>query len=134
MSVVKSKRQESNLQFLYTARELEIYTLRKSKNFPKRYSLFVDQHILNPAARIYECVKKGNSIYPLNQHEVQKRRDYFLDAVAELQSLVSQIEVAKEVFELEENVLEYWMALVDNEIRLVKAVLKSDRERYKKLP
>ena len=134
MSVIKSKRSESNLQFIYTARELQIYTIRKVTNFPKRYTFYVSQQIANSATRVYECVKKGNSIYPLNQHEVQKRRDYFLDAGAELQSLVSQIEVAKELFDIEAKVVEYWMGLIDNEIRLVKAVLKSDRERYKNLP
>ena len=86
------------------------------------------------ASRIYEDVKRGNSIYPLNQHEVQIRRDYFLHANAELQSMISQLEVAQELFGIEMDTLKYWMDIVDTEIRLVKAVLKSDRARYKDLP
>ena len=84
--------------------------------------------------RIYEDVKRANSIYPLNQHEVQIRRDYFLHANAELQSMISQLEVAQELFGIEMDTLKYWMDIVDTEIRLVKAVLKSDRARYKDLP
>ena len=71
---------------------------------------------------------------PLNQHEVQIRRDYFLHANAELQSMISQLEVAQELFGIEMDTLKYWMDIVDTEIRLVKAVLKSDRARYKDLP
>ena len=73
----------------------------------------------------------ANSIYPLNAHEVQMRRDYLLRANAELNSLVSQIEVAGELFGLDPNIVKHWMDLVDQEIRLVKGMMKKDRERYR---
>ena len=81
------------MEFLATARKLEIYTIQKCVNFPKRYTFYVSQPLAAAATRIYEDVKRGNSIYPLNQHEVQIRRDYFLHANAELQSMISQLEV-----------------------------------------
>ena len=86
------------------------------------------------ATRIHEYVKCANSIYPLNQHEVQMRRDYLLRANAELHSLVSQIEVASELFGLEPDKMKFWMEIVEKEIRLVKGTMKKDRERYKDLP
>ena len=134
LSVIKSKRSTSDMEFLATARKLEIYTIQKCVNFPKRYTFYVSQPLATAATRIYEDVKRGNSIYPLNQHEVQIRRDYFLHANAELQSMISQLEVAQELFGIEMDTLKYWMDIVDTEIRLVKAVLKSDRARYKDLP
>lgn len=134
MSVIKSKRGESEMEFIHTARQLQIYTIQKCVGFPKRYTFYLGQPIVNAATRIHECVKMANSIYPLNQHEVQMRRDYLLRANAELYSLISQIEVAGEMFGLEPNVMKYWMDLVDREIRLVKGTLKKDRERYKSLP
>ena len=134
LSVIKSKRSTSDMEFLATARKLEIYTIQKCVNFPKRYTFYVSQPLAAAATRIYEDVKRGNSIYPLNQHEVQIRRDYFLHANAELQSMISQLEVAQELFGIEMDTLKYWMDIVDTEIRLVKAVLKSDRARYKDLP
>lgn len=76
----------------------------------------------------------ANSIYPLNKHEVQIRRDYLLRANAELQSLISQLEVAHELFGIDVDALKYWMELVEKEIRLVKALMKKDRARYKHLP
>lgn len=134
MSVIKSNRAESEMEFIHTARQLQIHTIQKCVNFPKRYTFYVSQPIAECATRIHEYVKCANSIYPLNQHEVQMRRDYLLRANAELNSLVSQLEVANELFGIEGDKMKYWMEIVEKEIRLVKAVMKKDRERYKDLP
>ncbi len=134
MSVIKSKRSESEMEFIYTARQLQIYTIQKCVNFPKRYTFYVSQPIVDSATKIHQCVKCANSIYPLNQHEAQMRRDYMLQANAELYSLISQIEVAQEIFGIDSDSIKYWMEIVEKEMRLVKAVMKKDRERYKDLP
>ena len=134
MSVIKSKRSTSDMEFLASARKLVLYTIRKCIGFPKRFTFYVSQPLANATTRIYEEVKRGNSIYPLNQHEVQMRRDCFLRAYAELQSLISQLEIAQELFGVEMDTMRGWMELVDSEIRLIKAVLKKDRERYRELP
>ena len=134
MSVIKSKRSTSDLEFLAGARRLEIYTIKKCTRFPKRYTFYISQPLANAATRVYEATKRANSIYPLNQHEVQLRRDQLLMAHAELQSMISQLEVAQELFGIEPDTLRRWMELVDTEIRLIKALLKSDRARYKELP
>lgn len=134
MTVIRSKRAESEMQFIHTARELQIYTIKKVVGFPKRYTFYTSQPIANSATRIHEYVKMANSIYPTNQHEAQIRRDYLIRANAELNSLVSQIEVAQELFGIEPKTIKYWMDIVEKEIRLVKATMKKDRERYKELP
>ena len=134
MSVVRSKRGESDMEFVHTVRELQIYTIKKCISFPKRYTFYISQPISEAATHIHQLVKMANSIYPLNAHEAQMRRDYLLRANAELNSLISQIEVAHELFGLEHNVMKFWMDIVDREIRLVKGTLKKDRERYKNLP
>ena len=122
------------MEFIYNARQLQIHTIRKCVNFPKRYTFYVSQPISNASTRIYEDVKRANSIYPINQHEAQIRRDYLIHANAELYSLISQLEVAQELFGIEPEALKFWMQLVEKEIRLVKAVMKKDKERYKILP
>ena len=121
------------MEFVHTARQLQIYTIQKCVGFPKRYTFFIAQPISNSATRVHEYVKMANSIYPTNAHEVQMRRDYLLRANAELNSLVSQVEVAHELFGLEANVMKFWMDLVEKEIRLVKGTLKKDKERYKNI-
>lgn len=135
MSVIKSKRNESNAEFLASARKLQVYTIQKCVNaVPKRYTFYIGQPLAESAKEVYRQVKRGNSIYPLNQHEAQMRRDCFLLAHAELQSLVSQIELANEILGFHPEVLAGWSELLSSEIRMVKAVMKSDRERYKNLP
>lgn len=134
MSVIKSQRSTSEMEFIANARKLQIYTIKKCVSFPKRYTFYVSQSIANASTRIYEDVRRANSIYPVNQHEAQMRRDCFLRANAELYSLISQIEVAQELFSIDMNSMQYWLDIIDFEIRLVKAVMKSDRERYKNLP
>ena len=134
MSVVKSKRNESCVEFVYTARQLQIYTIQKCVGFPKRYTFYVSTQLANSATRIHECVKKANSVFPTNKHEAQLRMDYLIQANAELNSFVSQVEAARELFEIKYDTIKYWMDIVNKEIGLVKAVMKSDRERYKDLP
>lgn len=134
MSVIKSQRSNSPVEFLHTARQLEIYTIQKAVGFPKRYTFYVSQPLANTATHIHKMVKTGNSIYPQNQHEVQIRRDYFLKALAELQALVSQIEVAAQLFPIDGNQMRFWMDMVNKEDRLLRAVLKREKERYKNLP
>lgn len=133
MSVIKSSRTTSDMEFIATSRNLEIFTIRKCGKIPKHYTFYISVPLANASTRVYECVKKANSIYPVNQHEVQMRRDYFIRAHAELQSMVSQIEVAAELAGLSKEVIREWMALIDSEIRLVKAIMKKDRERYKNI-
>lgn len=134
MSVIKSKRAESQMEFLATARKLQAFTIHKCVNaVPKRYTFYIGTHLADSATAIYEWLKRGNSIYPLNPHEVQMRRDCFLRAYAELQSLVSQIELANEILQFDANILAEWSRLISTELKLVKAVLKADRERYKNM-
>ena len=135
MTVIRSKRSTSELEFLYTARNLQTYTIRKCVNtIPKRYTFFIAQHLADSATAVYAHVKKGNSIYPVNQHEVQMRRDHFLQAYAELQNLVSQIELSYEIIRYDKSVLEEWSALIVQEMKLISGILKKDRERFKSLP
>lgn len=133
MSVIKSKRSTSPIEFLHTARELELYTIKKAVSFPKRYTFYVSQPLARTATNIHKLVKMGNSVYPTNQHEVQVRRDYFMRALAELQALVSQIEVATQLFPVTGDQLRFWVDLVNREDRLIRAVLKREKERYKNI-
>lgn len=134
MSVIKSKRSESEMEFIHTARQLQIHTIKKCTGFPKRYTFYVSQPLAACATRIHEYVKCANSIYPTNQQDAQIRREYLIRANAELNSMVSQLEIANELFGIEGSKMQFWMDLVDKEIRLVKGTMKKDKERYKELP
>lgn len=74
MSVLKSKRGESAMQFLETARELEVYTIRQCARFPKRFMFLITKDIVTLSKAVYNNVKAANSVYPTNAAEVQVRQ------------------------------------------------------------
>lgn len=133
MSVPKSQRGESEMEFIYTARQLELYTIRKCVSFPKRYTFYISQPLANDAKRIHDDVKMANSIFPLNAHDAQVRRDYLTRAHAELYAMISQLEIAQELIGIDGRVMSFWASLIAREIRLIKAVMKRDQERFSKL-
>lgn len=133
MSVVKSKRKESALQFLDTASQLHIYSIKQCVKFPKRYTFYVSQNISDTASEILKCVKSANSIFPTNVHEMQVRRDYFLRAYAETQSLISLINDAKELFDISGTAMTGWMELIQTELKLLRGIMKTDKQRYGKI-
>lgn len=122
------------MEFLYNARNLEAYTIKKVTNFPKRVTFFVSIPLANIAGSIHILVKKANTIYPTNQHEAQLRRDFFLEALGELQAFVSKLELAEPICHIKGNEMAHWMELVMKEQRLIKALLRVERDKFKNLP
>ena len=131
MSVIKNKRSLSGVQFLDTARELQIFTMRICSKFPKHYNPFLNWPIIQQSVNVHNFVKKGNSIFPTNQMEYELRRQQFVLAGAELQAMISQINIAYDTFPIEEKKHKEWMELINKEIALIKNVIKADKERYK---
>ena len=74
MSVLKLKRGESAMQFIETARELEIYTIKQYARFSKRFMFLIMKDIVALAKAVYNNVKAANSVYPVNVAEVQLRK------------------------------------------------------------
>lgn len=133
MSVRKKERKTSSAQFLENAMQIHIETLRAVTKFPKRFTYLLTVHITDAAAHGHGQVKKGNSIFPSNRQEAQLRRECFLKAYAEYQNLLSQFFVAKEMFDVSENTIIKIVGLINDELNLLKALMKSDKERYKNL-
>lgn len=134
MSVIKSERDTSEVEFINNARKLEIFTIQKCVNLiPKRYTFYIGNHLADSAHAIYSYAVKGNSVYPTNRHEVQMRKDYFIKAMVEARSLVSQIDIAYEMLHFDVKIMKDWMKLISDEINLLKGVIKKDQTRYKNI-
>lgn len=140
MSVLKSKRGESVMQFLETARELEIYTIKQCAKFPKRFMFLITKDIVALAKAVYNDVKAANSIYPTNGHEAQMRRDYIINANCKLQCLISQLDIAREFVKntddnkpLQSKIWQTWLDLITEEAKLLSSLKNSDAKRYKDL-
>lgn len=135
MSVLSRFRAESNVEFIYTARKLAVSVIKSCVDSKKgRYTATVSEPVAQSAWKVYECVKRANSIYPTNQHEVQLRRDQFILAKAELYVLDSKIGVAHEFYHFSDHDLDEMGGFIDTELKLIDKMLESDRNRYKNLP
>ena len=140
MSVLKSKRGESTMQFIETARELEIYTIKQSAKFPKRFMFLITKELVDLARAIYNNAKSANSIYPTSLNELQIRTKFIIKAQCALQCLISQLDIAREFIKHTDNnkaikskIWQTWADLITNEIKLLASLKKSDKERYKDL-
>lgn len=140
MSVLKSRRSESTMQFLETARELEIYTIKQCAKFPKRFMFLITKDLVALAKAVYNNAKAANSVYPTNAHEVQMRRDYIITANCDLQCLISQLDIAREFVKetdgnkpLKSTIWQTWADLITAEAKLLANLKASDAKRYKDL-
>lgn len=145
MSVPTYRRNESAIQYLETARELETYTIRYCAKFPKRFMFLITKHIVELSHSVYDNAKAANSVYPLNKEEEKLRIGYLSRAICDLECLASQLEIAHELithFEtgtpqnsktraIAPKIWEEWSAIMVKELRLLKSVRKSLHEKYK---
>jgi hypothetical protein len=139
--VPKGERNTSDIKFLDCALDLQKHTIKKCKRYPKSYRFFLAIPTADIARRIHENAKLGNSIYATNAHEAQLRLDYFLIAKAEVYNLISQIELASDIFSessvdesfiIDSKSATYWKGLARTELNLLKGLIKSERERMKR--
>lgn len=131
ISNYKNSRDESKIQFLDTALQLKIYTIKQCKKIPKRLTFLIATDLSDTAKEILIEVKKGNSIYPTNAHEFQLRRDCFLKAYGYTSGLISLIDVVVELSCISGESIAEWMKLVKTEMNALKGILKSDKIRFK---
>ena len=147
MSVPKSERGESEVEFVRTMRELQIHTIRKCKGFPKSYTFYLGVPMAQLAGQAYMHVVEANSIYPARRSDYLMRRGLLIQAHSEVRALVAQLEVTAEVFgvrmdgvrtaemgESEGRKMDYWMDIAHRETALLKGVIKRDDKRYGNLP
>lgn len=141
MSVYKSKRGESSVQFIETARQLEAHTLACCMKAPKRYSFLLTQRIMETASEVHDHVRAANNIWPTNQHEAQLRRDELTRANNALQNLNPKLQLLydgimqnPEGYKWIHKAMQHWGELISEEARLIAAVKKNDGQRYKDLP
>jgi len=136
MSVVKSKRGESDLAIINKSRELVVYTARicsNEKNFPKRYRWCITSKIVSDAFDIYGNIRKANTIFVKIRPDYDIRRQCQNKARGALDSLLGNMDIAYSMFGINDKRIEYWTGLVIKVQSLLRNWMKSDYERYKDL-
>ncbi len=144
MSVLASKRGESAVQFLDTAREIELYALKYAVKFPKRHFFVMTKDLLDLTKQGYNNVKSANSVYPTNPEEAQIRVNYVIHAICNYQALISQLDIAMSLIThysakgddgkekpVPSKVWEEWVRMISEELRLLSGLKKKLQNKYK---
>lgn len=141
MSVIKAMRGESAMQFVETARKLELHAFSVVTKAPKRYGPYLLYKIMNLASTVHDEVRAANNIYPKNKHEAQMRRDYLTKANIALQNLSPKLVLLYDSILqnpekcpwIDHAMLEFGN-LIKEEAQLISKVKKADNERFKNFP
>ena len=141
MSVYKSKRGLSAIQYVENARQLQIFTIKNCVKFPKRYTYIVVQKIAELAEDIDTHVRIAESIVPTNLREAQNKRDEHNYAFGLLNSLDDKLQLMYDIvsdnpnfkteFKWLPNAMLEWGRLIQTERNLITGVKKADKKRFK---
>lgn len=136
MSVMQSKRSESKVQFVYNAFLLERHTYQVCAKFPQRYRFSLAKDMIETANKIHKYTRNTNRIFPKSKDDYEKRERLIGQALDELDSMTNQIHLTIDLVSFKKNKdykIGRWCGLVDDQIKLLKGLKKSDREKKNKL-
>ena len=136
MSVVKSKRTQSELEVVTKAIALSSYTIHicsNEKNFPKRYRWCLTGKIVDFTIDICNFTNMANSVYVSSAKDYQTRRQYQNSALASSYALLTMMDIAYATFSIDDDRIEHWVGLVIDVQNLLRNWRKSDSDRYKNI-
>lgn len=132
-NVYKRFRGETETQFIINALELQSELTRyctKEKFIPKKYRLLIGVPIINKVDELVDNITFANSIFPINETEIEQRKEYQVKAIAncfQLQNYIVKLE--KTVDSVTISSLDKIIDLLCVELNLLKAWKKSDSTR-----
>lgn len=135
MSVRTGDRGEGKLQVLNKARELKQYSLtliKSEKNFPKSTRWLYASPIVEEVRSACVCIRHANSVYITNDEEYKYRRMEQVKAHANLDALLDLIDDAYDAGYISGKQVEHWTGLILQTDDLLKAWIKSDKEKHNK--
>ena len=134
MSVRKGERSEGKLQVLNKARELKRYTLgliKSEKNFPKSTRWLYAYPVADEIRQACVCIRHANSVFVTCEEELRYRRVEQTKAHAHLDALLDLIDDVYDAAYITGQQVDYWTGLILQTDDLLKAWMKSDKEKYK---
>lgn len=97
MSVLKSKRTESKMEFVNTANKIYTYTINFLSHLSARYSRILTQNVSSLASEVISNAEKANSIYPSDNIRKESREKHLLESRASLMALDVQLTLCYEI-------------------------------------
>lgn len=117
-------------QFVNAVRKLHKYTYSKVCSVPSEYKDHLSDQILTFIDNALYCVLEGNSNIPTTKKQYDIRDGYFKRAIKNLNGLQRPLYALWNVMEYSENTMDEWAELVNESIRLIQGVRKSDKQRF----
>ena len=154
MSVLKNKRKESCAEFLNDAYKIYVQTIEFLSRLSARYSRIMASDIASTAFEVLKYAESANAIYPANEVRVAMREEFLLKAKASLETLDVALSVCYDVLMKNpsgaftsqsgkdvapadaqrklDHMAQSLGELIDIEGKMLRKVIKSDKERLKK--
>jgi hypothetical protein len=134
MSVMAAKRSEGTLDVIIKAKELCIHTIKITHNekvFPKRYRFSITEKLQTQTIEILMLLVEANEIYPKTKAEAEERMLLQKRACAKCRSLLTMIDISKELFGMDMGKVAYWAKLAAEVRNKAVAWQVKDSERFK---
>ena len=112
MSVIVSKRSESSVQFVATARELVKYTTQKCLKLPKRLTFFISTDLVKTAQEIYKDAIYIKTLYQIEY--INERIMLCEKCISRCEYIASMLDIVKIYTpELPEKIFTRWIEILD---------------------
>ena len=129
--IYRRDRKKTGLEFWDTAVEIRkevIRFLMNPNNVPKSYRFVFTFRIIGLTADLRDAITKANSTFPVNEHELQRRRDFQQDAINYNEAIIQNLQDMLDVLtNIDADKLDHIGDLLIRESALLRAWKKSSR-------
>lgn len=136
MSVLKSRREQSEMQFFQTAVDIQNELIKfcmEEKNVPKKYRFVYAIPIIAEGQALVDNVVNANTIFVKTNEEVIDRRHYQNEANANCEKILQKLQSLRTVLGIDSGQLKNIVGMVISEKGYITAWKKSDNQRYKEM-
>ncbi|MBU3875694.1 hypothetical protein HGO97_007710 [Faecalicatena sp. AGMB00832] len=136
MSVLKSRREQSEMQFFQTAVDIQdklIEFCMKEEVIPKKYRFVYAMPIIATAQQLVDNVVDANTIYVKSNEDAIDRRRYQQRASGDCEKLLQKLQSLRRVRGIDSAQLKEIVGMIISEKGYITAWRKSDNQRYKEM-
>lgn len=129
-SVLLRNRSLSNLEFFKNACELRAEftkVVMSTKNVPKSYKFIFAIPSTDLLKELMSNIIAANTIYPINEHEIQLRRDFQTAAICNCEQIFQTMEYMADTLPIDINKFKKTVELTLKEINLLKLWRKANK-------
>ena len=119
--------------FVSKVRAFHKFTYQKLYRVPEEYKNRLTDEISSFADNVLYSVLRGNEGIPENAKQYKTRDGYFRKAIDNLNGMQRPLYALWNIMEYDENTMDEWASLMNECIKMIQGVRKSDRERFGKL-